>query len=138
MIPLPIPSGPQVRTGSETEATHAATLEARTVPRATARDGGAHGAAEEHHAVRGGPRDGVLAVVPHRDVRQQLLEVGVGDGANPMLGFTAGLAVRPLSPALGGAHLSRVPQAAPQPGGGRAQGPAGRPRSRTAASDGRR
>src|SRR5437899_4022343 len=89
---------------SETEAPDAAPFEAGAVPRAAARDGSAHGAADEHEAVRRRPRVGVLTVVANSDVRQQLLQIGVRDAPNRLLGLTAGLAIRSLSAPLGPAH----------------------------------
>src|SRR5205807_6187097 len=94
MIPLRARSK---RVSSETQSADAAPFEAGAVPRAAARDGGANGAADEHEAVRRRPRVGVLAVVANGDVRQQLLQIGVGDGANRLPRVTAGPAVRALS-----------------------------------------
>src|SRR5947208_12559429 len=90
----------------EAEATHTALLEALAVASAAAGDGGAHGTAGEDQAVRRGSRGGVLAVRSHGEVRQQLVQVGVADNRNRLIGVGAGLAVRSLSLALGATHTT--------------------------------
>jgi hypothetical protein len=46
----------------------------------------------------------VFAIVPNSDVRQQLLEVGVGRRTHRFLGLAAGLAMGALPLAFGSAH----------------------------------
>ena len=60
----------------------------------------------EDEAVAGRSRRCVFAVGAHRDVGEQAVEVGVGQLRDAAVGFGPGLAVGPLSSALGTAHAA--------------------------------